>query len=178
MRPIAKCECEAQCETEIWRHNNVLYFRSVLTSNLTPISSFNVLGMINGEESTTPEMQKIIEAEYARPAQPLLPPLGEELTKEDVWGTFDLDKMERTSWGMVVARGLPSGTVPVAGDYPTTCPVWHDALPYKSVTVICTIDRLEEVMYWLTYVHGGGNLSDKKTLGSGFVALRSNYMAW
>ena len=55
-------------------------------------------------------------------------PNGEKpkkLTKEDVWGEFDVYKGERISNGMVVAR------------YKDICPIFNDEVPYKSVTVVC-----------------------------------------
>jgi len=36
----------------------------------------------------------------------------------------------------------------------------------------------DEVEYWLSYVHGGDNISKRKKLKGGKVALRSDYMCW
>lgn len=92
-------------------------------------------------------------------------PTAKNLTKEDVWGTFD-DNHERISWGMIVAQNEQ------------TCPIFGDVVPYKSVTVICRPNQVEEVQYWLEYVHGGGSISHATTLENGDMAIRSNYMCW
>lgn len=106
-----------------------------------------------------------------------------QLTKEDVWGNPD----HADDHGMIVARGLPD----VDGKYFTQeehsklskrltniCPVWGDALPYKSVTLVCQSHQVEQVSYWAEYVHGGGCISNIKDLPEGKVALRSNYTCW
>lgn len=92
------------------------------------------------------------------------------VTKDDVFGRFD-DNYQRIDAGMVVARG------------DQVCPVWGDKLPYKSVTVVVPElavhnGQLSDVEYWLSFVHGGGNISRRKSMPDGTVAIRSNYMAW
>jgi len=109
------------------------------------------------------------------------------LTKEDVWGKFDMETMTLVDQGMVVARGLPK----VDGNYfteaerqriiakiPDVCPIWEEVLPYKSVTVVCDAAQREEVESWLAYVHGGGCVDKIKELENGKIAIRSDYMCW
>ena len=113
------------------------------------------------------------------------------LTQEDVWGELDHETLKLKTKGMIVARGLPPADKDdryafsveqrlalIAQTYPTICPVWGDELPYKSVTVVCANDQVEEVSYWLEYVHGGGSVSDIRDLDGGRVALRSDYRCW
>jgi len=88
-----------------------------------------------------------------------------KLTKEDVFGKFD-SNYNRISNGMIVAR---------SGD---TCPIFKDKVPYKSETVICTIDQYPEVIYWLDYVNGGNSVSKEKQLNDDLIALRSDYKCW
>lgn len=113
-------------------------------------------------------------------------PTGFKLEKDEVWGEHD-DDFKLVSKGKIVARGYPD----VDGkyftqaeyerllkeNYPDVCPVWKDKLPYKSVTAICNADEVDEVSYWLSYVHGG-EYSKTKTLEDGRVAIRSDYHAW
>lgn len=96
----------------------------------------------------------------------LLKPVVRKLTKEDVWGKFDEETLRRLSDGMIAARSEQ------------ICPVWKDKLPYKSVTVICKAEEVDEVSYWLGYVHGGDSISKQRKIAGGKVALRSNYMCW
>ena len=106
-------------------------------------------------------------------------PTGEEsgkLTKEDVWGRFD-ENYKMIDNGMVVARGLPSG-YESESDLPTICPIWNEKLPYKSVTVVTDQALVDDVIYWLEYVHGGGSVSKMKKINGDKVAIRSNYMCW
>ena len=93
-------------------------------------------------------------------------PKAQEYTKEDVFGTYNQKTFEKISNGMVVAS---SGQ---------TCPIFKDKVPYKSVTVICPKDKVEQVIYWLEYVHGGDSVSKRKDLPDGKVALRSDYRCW
>ena len=105
-----------------------------------------------------------------------------KLTKEDVWGTFD-ENYNLVHRGMIVAPGF-GGQKKDLKDWEkrlqvkSTCPVWKDKLQYKSVTVICDMSQIGEVMYWLSYVHGGGCISDETGLPGGKYAIRSNYMCW
>lgn len=112
---------------------------------------------------------------------------ADRLTMDDVWGKVDEHSLTLLTKGMIVARGLPQvdkymtqakRDEIISRTYPTTCPVWKDELMYKSVTVICEEGQVDEVSYWLEYVHGGGSISDIQTLPDGKVALRSNYMCW
>lgn len=92
------------------------------------------------------------------------------IQKVDVFGEFDFKANKKISDGMVVASGKYGEN--------TTCPVFGDDVPWKSVTVICKPEQESEVVYWLGYVHGGGNISNRRVLDDGRIALRSNYMAW
>ena len=93
-------------------------------------------------------------------------PNGFKLHKDDVWGAYDIEKNKRISDGMIVARSEEK------------CPIFKNIVPCKSVTVVCNVDQEDEVEYWLSYVHGGDNISDRKELKGGKVALRSDYMCW
>ena len=111
-------------------------------------------------------------------------PNGFKLNKSDVWGKWDEQTLKSIDNGMIVARGLPSDLTPDEADsiikktgLPRVCPVWGDLLPYKSVTAICDAGDAPEVMYWLSYVHGGGYEKTKR-LPDGRMAIRSNYQAW
>lgn len=89
-----------------------------------------------------------------------------KITKEDVWGKFNSDYTIKLSSGMIVAN------------YNEVCPIFGDIVPYKSVTVICDEDQLDDVSYWLEYVHGADSISDIKHIDGGKMAIRSNYMCW
>lgn len=88
------------------------------------------------------------------------------LTKEDVWGEYDIVAQKRIREGMIVARSEQ------------LCPYFGDKLPYKSVTVVCTDAQRDEVIYWLEYVHGGGSVAREMRVDKDRVALRSNYLCW
>jgi len=88
------------------------------------------------------------------------------LTKDDVWGQFNIKTGERLTRGMIVAR------------YNEECPIWGDVLPYKSVTVKCLINQEDEVIYWLDYVYGCDSVQRRKVLKNGMVALRAEYQCW
>lgn len=88
--------------------------------------------------------------------------------KDDVFGVFCLETYTRKSEGMMVARG---------GGEPTICPIFGDEIPYKSVTVVCDPEQVEEVAYWLSYVHGGPYSGSAKQ-PDGKIAIRSDYQAW
>lgn len=94
-------------------------------------------------------------------------PESTELTKEDVWGKYDLDTGTRIHKGMIVARSKE------------VCPHFGDTVPYKSVTVVCDAPQEAAVSYWLDYVQGGNSISDRKELLEGKqVALRADYQCW
>ena len=111
---------------------------------------------------------------------------------DDVFGKTTDHKHERPftriTNGMLVARGLPyeegspealkiqnnSDDKPI----PMVCPVMGDKLPYKSVSVVCKIEQIQAVEYWLQYVHGGGCVEFVKDLHDGTALIRSNYMCW
>lgn len=93
-------------------------------------------------------------------------PKDYSLTKEDVWGEFNIYTGEKLSKGMIVAR------------YNETCPVFKDIVPYKSVTIVGPLDKQDELEYWLDYVNGGESISKVKTLDNNRVAIRSDYMCW
>ncbi len=108
-----------------------------------------------------------------------------KITQDDVWGTYD-DDHHMIDKGMMVARGYgePDEKYFPRKKYeeltkvlPDICPVWKDKLPYKSVTVICEEKDLSQVLYWLSYVHGG-EYDKTKELPGGKVAIRSHYQAW
>lgn len=103
----------------------------------------------------------------------ILSPSGEKPNKmkvEDVWGEWNEDRTEKISEGMVVTRGR--------SDRAIKCPHFKDVLPYKSVTVVCEKSEVDDVMYWLEYVHGAECVENIIEIGDGKVAIRSNYMAW
>lgn len=87
------------------------------------------------------------------------------LTVDDVWG-----KKEYISKGnyKVIVKGM------VIADNGDICPIWGDEIPYKSATLICEENQVEEVNKWIRYVKGQG-YSRKKKLPDGRVALRSDY---
>ena len=91
-------------------------------------------------------------------------PVASKITKEDVFGRW-VDGV-KVHAGMVVAR------------YEDACPIFGDAVPYKSVTVVCEASLGEEVSYWLEYVHGADCISEVNILDDGRLAMRSDYMAW
>jgi len=93
-------------------------------------------------------------------SNPTNTPSDFKLTKEDVWGKY------KESKGMIIAK---------ADD---VCPIWGDVIPFKSVTVKCRPEQMEEVIYWLEYVHGGDSITKSKTLDDGTIALRSDYQCW
>lgn len=93
-------------------------------------------------------------------------PVPKKLTKEDVFGKIDLERMERLSNGMVIAN---------SGE---TCPYFGDVVPYKSVTVVCRANEVDEVSYWLEYVQGTNCIRQTKKLNDIQVAIRADYMCW
>lgn len=93
-------------------------------------------------------------------------PEAKKLTKDDVFGVYDVEKGERVSKGMIVAS---------SGD---SCPHFSDIVPYKSVTVVCSKNQVGEVSYWLEFVQGAGCISETKQVNDLQVALRANYMCW
>lgn len=101
-------------------------------------------------------------------------PLASKLTQEDVWGKVDFNHKtgdhKRISKGMIVATQ--------AEGYPNKCPIWHDNIPHKSVTVVCTVLQEPDVEYWLDFVQGTNSVSKRKTLPKGKLALRADYKCW
>ncbi len=93
-------------------------------------------------------------------------PEAKDITKEDVFGKWTEDHRTKVHDGMVVARSEER------------CPHFGDAVPYKSVTVVCQDVLIEQVSYWLEYVHGCDCISQLQSLGDGRTAIRSDYMAW
>ena len=55
------------------------------------------------------------------------------------------------------------------------CPIFNDYIPYKSVTVKCKEEEVDQVIDCLSYVHGGDCVSNYKSLEDGYVAIRSDY---
>ena len=84
--------------------------------------------------------------------------------REEVDGTI-----VRVNYGMVVAQGEPYKTV--------WCPIFRDAIPYKSVTVVCAPEQLPGVLQHLMNAHGGSH-SNEKAMSDGRIAIRSDYQAW
>lgn len=96
-------------------------------------------------------------------------PSGNEptkISKEDVWGKWDDDCNIKISDGMIVAN------------YGNKCPIFKDIVPYKSVTVVCNKEDVNDVTFWLEYVHGANAISKEKSLPDGKIALRSDYQCW
>ncbi len=93
-----------------------------------------------------------------------------KFTKDDIFEKWS-DDHKLLDKGMIVASSCKSEV------YPNTCPIWHDSMPLKSVTVVCEPNQEEEVKYWLSYVHGG-EYAARKELADGRIALRSNYECW
>lgn len=105
----------------------------------------------------------------------LLSPLGEKptcLTREDVWGKdgLSLEEKFKDPSNMLVARG--------SADENVKCPHFGDVLAYKSVTVVCHQNQIQDVIYILESVHGAGCVEKMLNIGEGKFAIRSNYMAW
>lgn len=90
------------------------------------------------------------------------------LTKEDVFGSFDIETMTQLSKGMVIAS---------TGN---TCPIWWDKVHYKSSTILFDNkdDILEDVIYWCEYVDGRDSVSKIKHFKNGKVAIRTDYQCW
>lgn len=90
-----------------------------------------------------------------------------KLYKDDVWGAFDVDTMTKVADGLVVANSEE------------LCPIFGDIVPYKSATVLFDpkTHPEHEVIYWLSYVHGG-DYSRYKELEDGKIAIRSDYQCW
>ena len=103
------------------------------------------------------------------------------LTKADVWG-----KIEEDASGS--PRKLDNGMVIAFGGQ--RCPIYHDVVPSKSVTVFATADFLEakkatydDVAYWLEFVlgagcvraHGFGSYEGRDEFG---LFIRADYKCW
>ena len=101
-----------------------------------------------------------------------------EITKDDVFGTFCMESMKMTDPGMVVGNSKLGGFNEKTCSSNDPCPIFGDLIPYKSVTVVCNEEQLEQVEYWLSYVHGGDCISKQKTLDDGRIATRSDYQCW
>jgi hypothetical protein len=96
-------------------------------------------------------------------------PEATTLTKDDVWGIYEVAESKRVSDGMVVANSQDK------------CPIFGDIVPYKSATLVCKLEQEREVEYWCDFVMGGGSVSDRKELtgkDKGKVALRADYQCW
>lgn len=97
-------------------------------------------------------------------------PEAKKLTKDDVWGKVGTPSLYsipagRKDDGMIVAR------------HNDNCPYFHDKVPYKSVTIVCKPEQVEEVIYWLEYVQGGDCIS-RRTVVQNYVILRADYQCW
>ncbi len=84
-----------------------------------------------------------------------------------VWFLYDHKTQTRIGDGLVFRK---------SGEYD---PVFEDNVPWKSVTVLFNPTDVpeEDVIYWLSYVHGGPYTKRRKLL-NGKVAIRSDYQAW
>lgn len=95
------------------------------------------------------------------------PPFGmkneNKLTKEDVWGSFNSNRISK---GMIIARSNDK------------CPIFKDIVPFKSVTIICEPEVENDVVYWIEHVQGAGSISKRKVTKDGKVILRADYMCW
>ena len=126
-----------------------------LISNIEKALSYLDAMAAKDEESSQPVTVALTIQEFAEAKT------WPTLTKEDVWGDY-----EKGTKGMIVAR---------SGDI---CPVFHDKVPYKSVTVICDESQRSEVEYWLGYVHGVNCVSIIRKMPDEKLAIRSNYQCW
>ena len=99
-------------------------------------------------------------------SEPTNKPLKLILTKEDVFGEYNIDTHKRLSNGMIVAR------------QDEICPIWGDKIPYKAETVICLKDLQDEVIYWLEYVNGAYCVLNSCSLPNNRIAIRSQYQCW
>ena len=111
---------------------------------------------------------------------PTKPNTTQKLTMDDVWGGFNTETDTKISDGMLVARGMSSfdqyGKPRDASK--DICPIWKDQLHYKDCTFVCDKAQIDEVTYWIEYVHGGGAVQKIKDLPGGKVAIRSAYKCW
>ena len=89
-----------------------------------------------------------------------------ELTQEDVWGKYNELSSSKISNGMIVAS------------YNDVCPIFGDKVPYKSVTVVCDENQMDDVVYWLEYVHGADCVAITKHIDGSKIAIRSDYQCW
>jgi len=93
-------------------------------------------------------------------------PTGEEaLTKDDVWGKYDMESHKRLSEGMIIART------------DDICPHFNDKLGYKDVTVRGPKSKASEISYWLEYVHGSDCVT-KVDQDETHIFIRSEYQCW
>lgn len=97
-------------------------------------------------------------------------PEAKNLTEQDVWGIVNHETWTRETLGMIVASSMYG--------FSKVCPVWGDVVPNKSVTIICEASQVEEVVYWLEFVHGGNSVSNMQNLADGKIAIRSDYQCW
>ena len=177
---------EAMAKAEDWEYDHELMVDSIgmPQGNFRPIevrpptdSEIKQAGIEPQLAFKYPEKEKVkTEISVLEPEAEAPGPNG--ITMSDVWGTHSADHSRRLTNGMLVARGLPEDMENTYDDLPQVCPVWGDRLPYKSVTVICHPDKVEEVKYWLEYVHGGGSIKNIGSLDDERVAIRSDYMCW
>jgi len=60
-----------------------------------------------------------------------------KMTKEDVLGKFDQKTHTKINDGMIVSRRDDK------------CSIFKDIVESKSVTIICNIDEIDDVIYWI-----------------------------
>ena len=86
------------------------------------------------------------------------------LTEEDVWGVFNKDRTRRISNGMIIARE------------DEICPIWSDKVEWRSDTILCRKEHLEDVLYWTDFMNGADNVIKQTDVGENHVAIRTMYM--
>lgn len=93
------------------------------------------------------------------------------LTKEDVWGVYDVNT-GKVAGGMIIARGMSSYAEN------SKDPIFGGILPYKSVVVkIDNVDLIDEVIYWLDYVLGPDCITNQM-IKDGVTYIRAEYQCW
>ena len=105
-------------------------------------------------------------------------PKPTKLLKEEVWGLWEGAKLLEP--GMIIAQGCGISNPDVSRHlpHPQVCPIFLDKLPFKAVTVLCHPSQLDEVIYWLEYVHGAGCVTRQNKTSNGKIAIRSEYKCW
>ncbi len=58
------------------------------------------------------------------------------------------------------------------------CPIFKNYIPFKSCTIKCKEEELDDVIYWSEWVMGGDCISKHKELGQGVHAIQIDYQCW